>query len=442
MASRLSTSFSGGLEVAGLTLRYPRAALPVLRDAGLSLGPGDVVGLTGRSGAGKTSLLHAVAGLIPWLTPASVAGRITVAGESVEDLDPGQRARLLATCLDRPEAQLFLATVRHEIEAARRLYRGGTMVEAAVEGFALGPLLDRRVTELSSGERQRVALAVALAGCPRPVLLDEPTAHLDAEGETALVSLLGQGGDSGAAVAVSEQSGWRLTDAITGWREIEDGRLIPSEPPRRPVVRAPDHSPGEKVVFGCRGLSVSRAGRTLIERLDLDLLEGEVVFLSGPNGSGKSTLARVLAGLRAPAAGEVTRDGRVGLMLPEADLQLFAATVAGEVAAAGTSQEERARVLRRHRLEHLAARAPWSLSRGEQQRLVHAALDLLRPAIMIIDEPAQGLGAEDVLAFLELVRRRSAKGRAYLIVSHRPELAAAAHRRFVLRDRRLDEVRS
>jgi len=442
MASRLPTSFSGGLEVAGLTLRYPRAALPVLRDVGLELGPGEVVGLTGRSGAGKTSLLHAVAGLIPWLNPASVTGRITVAGEPVQDLDPGQRAHLVATCLDRPEAQLFLATVRHEIEAARRLFPGGTMVDAAVEGFALGPLLDRRVTELSSGERQRVALAVALAGCPRPVLLDEPTAHLDAEGETALVALLGQAGDSGAAVAVSEQSGWRLSDAITGWRAIEDGRLGPSETPARPAVRAPDHAPGARSVLGCRGLSVSRAGRTLVEDLDFDLLEGEVVLLSGPNGSGKSTLARVLTGLRPPDAGEVVGTGRVGLMLPEADLQLFASTVAGEVTVVGASHEERSRVLRRHRLEHLAARAPWSLSRGEQQRLVHAALDLLRPGIMIVDEPAQGLGADDLLAFLELVRRRSAKGRAYLVISHREELAAAAHRRFVLRDRRLDEVRS
>ncbi len=127
-------------------------------------------------------------------------------------------------------------------------------------------------------------------------------------------------------------------------------------------------------------------------------------------------------------------------MLPEADLQLFASTVIGEVSDAGTSQEERARVLRRHRLEHLAARAPWTLSRGEQQRLVHAALDMLRPEVMIVDEPAQGLDHDDVLDLLELIRRRSAKGRAYLVISHREELAAAAHRRFVLRDRRLEEV--
>ncbi len=427
------------LEASGLTVRYPQAALPVLRDVGLALGSGEVVGLTGRSGAGKTSLLHALAGLIPWLTSASVVGRITIGGESVEDLDPGQRAHLVATCLDRPEAQLFLATVGHEMEAARRLYRG-EFADAAVEALALGPLLNRRVTELSSGERQRVALAVALTGCPRPVLLDEPTAHLDAEGETALVELLGRAVASGASVAVTEQAGWRLAEVVDRWYGIEGGRLDPSEAPRRPVVPPPEHQPGEGIVLGCRGVSVSRAGRSLIEGIDLDLHEGEIVLLSGPNGSGKSTLAMVLAGLRRADAGEVTRHGRVGLMFPEADLQLFASTVAAEVAAAGTGHEERARVLRRHRLEHLAARAPWSLSRGEQQRLVHAALDLLRPEVMIVDEPGQGLGAEDLLAFLELVRRRAAKGRATLIISHRPELAAAAHRRFLVQDQRIEEV--
>jgi ABC-type sugar transport system ATPase subunit len=72
--------------------------------------------------------------------------------------------------------------------------------------------------------------------------------------------------------------------------------------------------------------------------------------------------------------------------------------------------------------------------------LVHAALDLLRPAVMIIDEPTQGLDADDLLTLLELVRRRSAKGRAYLVISHRTEIGAIAHRRFDVRDGRVEEV--
>ncbi len=127
---------------------------------------------------------------------------------------------------------------------------------------------------------------------------------------------------------------------------------------------------------------------------------------------------------------------------PSAELQLFAGTVAAEVSTAGAGRSESSRVLRRHRLEHLAARAPWTLSRGERQRLVHATLDLLRPTVMIVDEPAQGLDPEDLADFIDLVHRRAEKGRAYLVISHRLELASAVHRRLEIRDRSLVEVSS
>jgi energy-coupling factor transport system ATP-binding protein len=187
-------------------------------------------------------------------------------------------------------------------------------------------------------------------------------------------------------------------------------------------------------------LSVTRGGREILRDVGLEVREGEVVVLTGANGAGKSTLAQVLAGVRRPAGGIVEADGRVTLMLPSAELQLFARTVEGEVAAARAGRAEQARVLRRHRLEHLAARAPWTLSRGERQRLVHAALDLLRPSLMIVDEPAQGLDPDDLTAFMNLVHRRAEKGRAYLIISHRPELASAAHRVLRIRDRTVGEV--
>jgi energy-coupling factor transport system ATP-binding protein len=437
---RRSTPEPATLKVDGLTVRHLRAATPTLQRADLGVEPGEIACLLGRSGCGKTTFLHAVSGLIPWLTEAWVEGAVTIAGESVVELDPGQRAHLVATCLDRPESQLFLATVGQEIEAARRRFGSGGLADDALDLFELGKLLDRRVTELSSGERQRVALTVALAAVPRPLLLDEPTAHLDAGAEDAAAELLGRAAARGASVVATEQAPWRLAGAVSTWRKVQDGRLEAADVPGEPELPPPEHTPGDRVVLHSRGLSVGRGGRTLATGVDLELREGEIVFLTGPNGSGKSTLAAVLAGVAAPLEGRVEAAGRVSLMFPEAELQLFASTVAAEVGNASLGHGERARVLRRHRLEHLAARAPWTLSRGEQQRLVHAALDLLRPDVMIVDEPTQGLDPEDLAVFLELVRRRSAKGRAYLVISHRPEIASVAHRRLELRSGRVVEV--
>ena len=411
----------------------------MLRNLDLTLAPGQSLGVSGRSGVGKSTLTHTISGLVPWLRPAEVTGQVVVGGEPIDDLDPGQRAHLIATCLDRPSAQLFLPTVEQELDASRRLHGESDFFAGAIEALGVNRLRSNRVTELSSGQLQRVALAAALAGCPRPVLLDEPTAHLDAEGARRLSELLVEGRARGGCFVVNEQAGWRLGEGVDQWTELVCGHVISSTEPEAPQFEAPVPA-GSRVLLSTARLSVDRGSRRLVSGADIELREGEVVVLTGANGSGKSTLAEVLCGLREAASGAVVRSGRTALMLPSAELQLFAGSVAGEVAAAGAGRDEWAKVLRRHRLDHLAARAPWTLSRGERQRLVHAALDLLRPEVMIVDEPGQGLDSEDLRTFVHLVHRRAEKGRAYLIISHRLELARAAHRHLRISDQSVIEV--
>ena len=422
-------------------MRLAGEARPILNDLEFALEPGQAMGVSGRSGTGKTTLTHAISGLVPWLRPAEIDGEVALDGEPLDDLDPGQRAHLLATCLDRPDSQLFLPTVAQEMEAARRLYGDSEYLARVIAALGVDRLPSDRITELSSGQRQRVALAAALAGCPRPVLLDEPTAHLDADGVGQLSAMLADGRALGGSFIINEQAGWRLQDGVDRWAELAGGRLVSCTPPEEPRVQPPA-PPGDGVLLSAKGLAVERGSQKLLAGVDIELHEGEVVLLSGANGSGKSTLAEMLCGLRRASEGTVERSGRAALMLPSAELQLFAGSVAGEVAAAGARHDESAKVLRRHRLEHLAARAPWTLSRGERQRLVHAALDLLRPAVMVVDEPGQGLDPEDLRAFVKLVHRRAKKGRGYLIISHRLELAAAVHRHLRISNGQLIEVAS
>lgn len=437
MLNRLDAGHT--LQVKDLWVRLPGEAGPVLHDLRLRLEPGRAQGVCGRSGVGKTTLFHALSGLVPWLRPAETGGEVVLDGDNVDDLDPGQRAFLLATCLDRPDAQLFLPTVAQEVEAARRLHGSPDLLDRAVAELGVDRLLDARITELSSGQRQRVALAASIAGCPRPVLLDEPTAHLDGAGVVGLSNLVTEGRRRGGSFLVNEHAGWRLGGCIDGWVELAGGRLAPRKSVEVPCFPAPAPS-GEKALLSARGLEVRREGRHLLTGVDLDIREGEIVLLSGANGAGKSTLAEVLCGLRRAESGRVESTGRVALMLPSAELQLFTGSVAEEVASVGARLDESARVLRRHRLEHLAARAPWTLSRGERQRLVHAVLDLLRPAVMIVDEPGQGLDPENLGAFVELIHRRARKGRGYLVISHRLELAGAVHRHMRIVDGSLTEV--
>jgi energy-coupling factor transport system ATP-binding protein len=432
-------TLKSGLEVRDLSVRLRNEARPVLNGIDLVLEQGRMVGVSGRSGCGKSTLLHAIAGLIPWLRPAEIQGRVLLGSEMLDDLDPGQRAHLLATCLDRPDAQLFLPTVGQELEAARRLHGSSAFGEAVVETLGVDRWTDARVTELSSGQRQRVALAAALAGSPRPVLLDEPTAHLDAGGAEGLSRLLAEGCGMGGSFLVAEQAGWRLEESVNEWTSLAKGKIRSCARPEAMILPSPPaHT--DQVLLSARGLTIDRGTKRLVTSGDLDLRKGEVVLLSGANGSGKSTLAEVLCGFRGASKGVIERVGRTALMLPTAELQLFGRSVAEEVAATTASREESARVLRRHRLDHLSARAPWTLSRGERQRLVHAALDLLQPEIMVVDEPGQGLDPDDLGALVRLIHRRAEKGRSYLIISHRLELASAVHRRLRLEGGELVEV--
>jgi len=226
------------LEVRKLSVRLAGEARPVLHDLDIALEPGHAIGVSGRSGTGKTTLAHAVAGLVPWLRPAEIDGEVVLNGEIIDDLDPGQRAHLLATCLDRPDAQLFLPTVEQEMEAARSLYGESEYLTRAISALRVDRLPSGRITELSSGQRQRVALAAALAGCPRPVLLDEPTAHLDADGVEQLSELLVEGRALGGSFIINEQAGWRLQEGIDQWTELADGCIAPRPSPDQPQLPA------------------------------------------------------------------------------------------------------------------------------------------------------------------------------------------------------------
>lgn len=158
-------------------LRLPLAAFELQLD--LTWPGHGVTVLWGASGAGKTSVLRAIAGLT-----RPVDGRIEVAGQCWQDSQAGlwvpphrRRAGMVFQ-----EASLFEhLDVRGNLEFG--LKRSGTpwrALDAAIELLGIGSLFDRRVDTLSGGERQRVALARALSTSPRVLLLDEPLASLDA----------------------------------------------------------------------------------------------------------------------------------------------------------------------------------------------------------------------------------------------------------------------
>lgn len=177
------------LTVTGLTLS--RGERVLFRDLSLSLAAGEAVALTGANGAGKTSLLRALAG---FLRPD--AGTIAFA-----DADPAEARRRHIHWIGHLDGLKGARRAREELTFQTAwLGADAAGIAAAVDVLALQPLLELEVRQLSAGQRRRLAFA-RLVAAPRPVwLLDEPFAPLDARWRAALGLLMQAHIDKGGAI--------------------------------------------------------------------------------------------------------------------------------------------------------------------------------------------------------------------------------------------------
>jgi ATP-binding cassette subfamily B protein len=182
----------GHLRFEGVGFRYPDAAAPVLHDIDLDVRPGETLALVGVTGSGKTSLTA----LVPRLYDVT-AGRITLDGRDIRDLRLGSLRRLVSTAFEDPT--LFSASVRENLTLGRPDSTDDEVAEAlriAQAEFVhelpwgLATRIGEQGLSLSGGQRQRLALARAVLGRPRVLVLDDPLSALDVHTEALVEAAL------------------------------------------------------------------------------------------------------------------------------------------------------------------------------------------------------------------------------------------------------------
>lgn len=438
-------------------------ASPVLEGVSLGISAGDHIGVVGRNGDGKSTLLKLIAGL-----ETADTGRVTRTGDlslalisQGDDLDGERTIR----------EELVGGRADHEWASDSRFrdVLGGLLGGVGFDRFRSG--LETRIGSLSGGERRRIALAKLLLDSPELLLLDEPTNHLDVEGVDWLARHLAarrgtflvvthdrwfldavcthiwevgdrtvyqyEGGYSAYVLAraerdrrdaLSEDRRQNILRKELAWlrrgpparttkpkfRIDAANALIADVPEIRDTVellRFASSRLGKKVL-DAEAVGVTFGDRKLFTDVTLRLGPGDRIAVAGINGSGKTTLIRLLAGALTPTSGEVTRGSTVRL----AYLSQEAIELPGNVRVLESLEQVRLatkvegrEVTAANLCERFGFRGAKGrtlvkdLSGGERRRLQLMRLLMDEPNVLILDEPTNDLDIDTLTALEDLL---------------------------------------
>lgn len=225
------------LDIRDLRVRYVGRSTDALTDISLALGQGRLAGVTGRTGAGKSTIALAAAGFLPRVVRATVQGSVTIAGIDALRAPVADLVDKVGVVFSTPAHQLSASklTVREELAfglenlAVARADMDGR-IDDVLERLDITQLAGRDPLSLSGGEQQRVAIASILVMGPRVLVLDEPVAQLDPAGAALIGAMLTSLAVDGATVLVAEHAPTILgcADQVT---VLEGGRIVVTDVP-------------------------------------------------------------------------------------------------------------------------------------------------------------------------------------------------------------------
>lgn len=398
----------------------------ILKHLKLTIEPGFHL-LIGPTGCGKSTFLRILAGL------TSAQGKVDLAGQKV-----GMMFQNVNEQFTMPTARQEIIFTLENLQVSKKDYP--TRLKKAVNFTEIGPLLDQKLTELSGGQKQKVALAVLIAMEVDIFLLDEPFASCDLASRKFLIKKLKTLSQTGKTVITSDHN---LADYQSVCQSVlsfdhQTVKKLPAKEVTQLLTKKsasyhfalPQKMPA---CFTLKKLQISQK-QLLLDQDQLLIPQGKKILITGPNGAGKTSFFKVLTKML-PYQGHLCYQKKevktlktrsylknVGQVFQDADDQFLEVTLRDELAlsskhaTATFSAKKITEALKLLNLDQKLDQVVYQLSGGQKKKLQILLMLISSPKVLLLDEPFSGLDQESIQAVKQLLAQFPDK--TMLIISH------------------------
>lgn len=431
----------------------------------LIIDDGECILLTGLSGSGKSTITKCINGLIPEFFEGEFQGDVFINKLNLEKIPVYEISKFAGSVFQDPASQFFTEKTISELSFACENY--GIPVEEiknkidnVVSKLHIEKLIDKNLSELSNGEKQKIAIASVLTMQPSILLLDEPSSNLDYESILVLKEIIKILKSQGMTIIIAEHRIYYLKDVIDKVLYISDGKIkkeysvndfcalnndelhalglrslniFENQP-----IESLQNFDSSKIKIEHISFSYKNAKNKILNDINFEIPFGSITALVGKNGVGKTTLARILAGIYKQNSGKILLDENIILpnkqndlvqfVMTDVDYHLFGYSVYNELLIGNKNieniEEKIDDVLNKLNLIDVKDEHPMSLSGGQKQRLVIATSYIKNSILTVLDEPTSGLDYRNMLQVSSLLKELASNNRAVIIISHDYEFIA------------------